>query len=176
MPEQRRLERDRSIRAARDWLAATRPASTEDAAFRVMGLVWADAPPDQIAAARRDLVALQRPSGGWAQLPSYEPDAYSTGEALVALHESGMPAGDGRRRAGAEFLTSTQAKDGKWQVRTRMISPAEVSPMYFPTGFPYGKNEFLSFAGSNWAVMALLDSLQEPTVPPSPPHTATHDA
>src|SRR5262249_13326179 len=33
------------------------------------------------------------------------------------------------------------------------------SPKYFPTGFPYVKDEFLSYAGSCWAVMALLSAL-----------------
>ena len=42
-----------------------------------------------------------------------------------------------------------------------MISPAEVSPEYFTTGFPYGKDEFLSYAGSCWAVMALMSVLPE---------------
>jgi ankyrin repeat protein len=37
-----------------------------------------------------------------------------------------------------------------------------VSPPYFPTGFPYGKDEFLSYAGTSWAVMALLRSLPDP--------------
>jgi ankyrin repeat protein len=42
-----------------------------------------------------------------------------------------------------------------------MLSPAEVSPPYFSTGFPYGKDEFLSYAGTCWAVMALLTDLPE---------------
>jgi hypothetical protein len=46
-----------------------------------------------------------------------------------------------------------------------MISPAEISPPYFSTGFPYGKDEFLSYAGSCWAVMALLAALPEPAAP-----------
>jgi ankyrin repeat protein len=44
-------------------------------------------------------------------------------------------------------------------VHTRMISPAPVSPEYFSSGFPYGKDEYLSYAGSTWAVMAMLSSL-----------------
>ena len=34
--------------------------------------------------------------------------------------------------------------------------------MYFATGFPYGKDEFLSFTGSCWAVMGLLSALPDP--------------
>ena len=161
MPEELRAERDTSLRSARQWLFATRPGSTEDAAFRLMGLVWAEAPPNEIGAAQNDLLAFQKAAEGWPQLPSYQPDAYSTGEALFALHEAGIPITDAAWRKGLQFLISTQARDGTWRVRTRMISPAEVSPKYFPTGFPYGKDEFLSYAGSCWAVMALLSALPE---------------
>ena len=161
MPEELRAQGEESIRSARRWLYATHPVSTEDASFRLMGLVWAGAPNDEIAAARRDLLMLEKPAGGWPQLPDYPPDAYSTGEALFALHEAGMPVTDAAWRTGMKFLVSTQAKDGTWRVRTRMVSPAEVSPKYFPTGFPYGKDEFLSYAGSCWAVMALLSALPE---------------
>lgn len=44
-----------------------------------------------------------------------------------------------------------------------MVSPADVSPEYFPTGFPYEKDEYLSYAGSSWAVMALLSALPKTT-------------
>src|SRR4030095_9609804 len=105
--------------------------------------------------------------GGWPQLPRYDSDAYSTGEALYALREAGVPASDPAWQKGLKFLVSTQARDGTWHVRTRMISPAEVSPEYFSTGFPYGKDEFLSYAGSCWAVMALMSALPEkPAVDP----------
>ena len=160
MPPELAAERDACVLRARQWLLATRPVSTEDASFRLLGLVWAGAPEDELVSARRDLLALRTPSGGWPELPSaYPPDAYSTGEALFALHESGTAAADPVWRAGSAFLLSTQAPDGTWRVHTRMISPAQVSPAYFPTGFPYGKDEYLSYAGSAWAVMALLTAL-----------------
>ncbi|MEP6962268.1 MAG: ankyrin repeat domain-containing protein, partial [Acidobacteriota bacterium] len=85
-------------------------------------------------------------------------DAYSTGEAVFALRESGAGAPRGIR-----FLLSTQQADGTWHVRTRMVSPAEVSPPYFETGFPYKKDQFISYAGSCWATLALLS-----TVPAKP--------
>jgi len=150
---------DACILRARQWLIRERPVSTEDAAFRLMGLVWAAATANEIDAARRDLIRMSKPSGGWPELPGYPPDAYSTGESLFALHEAGTPTTDRFWRAGLSFLISTQAADGTWRVRTRMVSPADVSPEYFPTGFPYEKDEFLSYAGSSWAVMALLAAL-----------------
>jgi ankyrin repeat protein len=161
MPGEIRAERDQAIQSARQWLLENRPVSAEDGAYRLMGLVWAEASPDELARAKRDLVAMQKPNGGWPQLSHYEADAYSTGEALFALHEAGVSPTDPVWSKGLNFLISSQAQDGTWRVRTRMISPAEVSPKYFPTGFPYGKDEFLSYAGSCWAVMALLSAFPE---------------
>jgi hypothetical protein len=106
---------------------------------------------------------MQKSNGGWPQLSRYEADAYSTGEALFALRQAGVPISDTAFTKGIKFLVSTQANDGTWRVRTRMISPAEISPKYFHTGFPYGKDEFLSYAGSCWAVMALLSAMPETT-------------
>lgn len=172
MPVERGAERDEAIRKARTWLLAARPASTEDAAFRLMGLVWAEAPQDAVEGAGRDLAALENTAGGWPQLPGYPADAYSTGEALFALRESGAPTTHPAVRAGLRFLISTQAADGTWRVRTRMLSPAEVSPPYFRTGFPYQKDEFLSYAGSSWAVMALAAMLPSTSVRQAPAKTA----
>jgi hypothetical protein len=42
-PEELRAQRDASVVSARKWLIENRPESTEDAAFRLMGLVWAEA-------------------------------------------------------------------------------------------------------------------------------------
>src|SRR5438477_19792 len=161
MPAELASERDRTVRRAAAWLRSNRPRSTEDAAFKLIGLASAGASADDLQRASVDLVALQRPDGGWPQIPGYQSDAYSTGEALVALHDAGGSAGDRASVRGVAFLISSQAGDGTWRVRTRMISPAEVSPMYFATGFPYGKDEFLSFTGSCWAVMGLLSSLPD---------------
>jgi ankyrin repeat protein len=161
LPPESSAERAGAVRRAREWLIKTKPRSTEDAAFRLMGLVWADASPEETGAAGRDLIERQRSDGGWPQLPRYDSDAYSTGEALYALNQAGVPVSAPAWQKGLKFLVSTQARDGTWRVRTRMISPAEVSPEYFTTGFPYGKDEFLSYAGSCWATMALMSALPE---------------
>jgi ankyrin repeat protein len=159
MPEELREERDAAIGRARRWLFENRPVTTEDASFRLLGLAWSDASDEQIARARQDLIVMQQPDGGWAQLKGYSTDAYSTGEALFALEESGMDVSASAISKGFRFLISTKAADGSWHVRTRMLSPADVSPKYFATGFPYGKDEFLSYAGTCWAVMALARAL-----------------
>jgi ankyrin repeat protein len=166
MPSELAAERDASIDDARQWLRNTKPESTEDAAFRVMGLVWAGADATDVLKAVTDLTSLQIANGGWPQLQGYDADAYSTGEALFALSEARVPSSNPAWQKGQKFLLSTQAKDGTWRVRTRMISPAEVSPPYFSTGFPYKKDEFISYAGTCWAVMALLSALPPVTMEP----------
>lgn len=159
MPDELSAERDACLRRARHWLAATRPLSTEDASFRLLGLLWAPGSNEDIDAAQHDLLAMRRRSSGWAELRGYDPDAYSTGQALYALR--GISTDASFWRAGLKFLLSTQAADGTWHVGTRMLSPADVSPKYFTTGFPYGKDEYISYAASCWAVMGLLSALPE---------------
>lgn len=176
MPSELAGERDTVLAGARRWLRDTPTASTEDASFRVMGLAWAGAPQAEVQAAAADLVAHQLAGGGWSQLAGGRGDAYSTGEALVALREAGVPVSDPAWRRGLRFLITSQARDGTWRVRTRMVSPAQVSPPYFATGFPYGKDEFISFTGSCWALMALAQALPEasqlPIALPAPPAPA----
>jgi len=163
MPDARSSERDETIQRARQWLATTPAESVEDASYRLMGLVWAgaDIASPEVVQISQDLLAMQRSDGGWAQLSDYESDAYSTGEAIFALREGGISVTDAAWQKGIRFLRSSQARDGTWHVRSRMLSPAEVSPPYFSTGFPYGKDEYLSYAGSCLAVMALLSEIPE---------------
>jgi ankyrin repeat protein len=54
-----------------------------------------------------------------------------------------------------------------------MLSPADISPPYFHTGFPYGHDEFLSYAGTTWAAMALLSAM--PAATPALRPAAGHD-
>ena len=81
-----------------------------------------------------------------------ESDAYATGEALVALRESGVvPAGDPAIRRGVEYLLRTQFEDGSWFVKSRAV-PIQV---YFESGFPHGADQWISAAATAWAVSAL---------------------
>jgi ankyrin repeat protein len=161
LPEELRAQREACFGRAREWLLATAPESIEDGSFRVLGLVWAGASASEIETAAKDLLAAQLPGGGWPELRGYPADAYSTGEALFALHQAGFAAASRPWRQGLHFLLSTQTADGSWRIRTRMVSPAQVSPPYFSTGFPYGTDEYISYAGSCWAVMALLSAIPE---------------
>ena len=151
-PPSRRAEFASAIDRARAWLTTARPVVTEQRAFRLLGLSWAGAPNEVIKQAARDLLATQRDDGGWAQLETMSSDAYATGEALVALRESGASApADRAYRKGIEFLLRTQIEDGSWLVETRAV-PIQA---YFESGFPYGVNQWISAAATGWATAAL---------------------
>jgi ankyrin repeat protein len=169
MASQRRQEAQERSARAKKWLLAAEPRETEDYTFRLFGLFWAGASAGERGRAARDLIALQKPDGGWSQLPHMQPDAYATGEALVALHEAGgLSATDPIWQKGLRYLVTTQDSIGAWRVRTRMISPAPVSPPYFEAGFPYEKDQFLSMSGTCWAAMALLAALPKVARPAVP--------
>ena len=69
----------------------------------------------------RQILAAQRPDGGWAQNAILSSDAYATGQSLFALAEAGgLKPGDRRlSSAGSKYLLSTQRPDGSWYVRSR---------------------------------------------------------
>ncbi len=152
MPKPGRAEYEKTVQLAADWIAKEQPLTTEDRAFQILGLVWAGR--QEIARrAARDLLAGQRSDGGWGQTPSLASDAYATGQALVALKEAGIATpSDAAYKRGVRFLMDTQMEDGSWYVRSRTIP---FQP-YFDAGFPYGLDQYISAAATNWAIMALI--------------------
>ena len=65
---------------------------------------------------------MQRPDGGWNQLPEMRSDAYATGQALYALNVAGkMAVMNSAFQKGVDYLLRTQAADGTWHVQTRAI-------------------------------------------------------
>jgi hypothetical protein len=142
-----------SITKARTWLTSTAPETNEEKVFQLLGLVWTNGDQRFIQQQAKKLLATQRDDGGWSQLARLQSDAYATGQALFALHESGrLKADDPAFEKGVSFLMSTQFADGSWEVQSRSFP---VIPFVF-SGFPHGKNQFISAAGTNWATMALL--------------------
>jgi len=141
-----------NARRASDWLKQAKSKSTEDHTFKVFGLHWAKADQEKITAAKA-LLKLQRKDGGWAQLPEMKSDAYSTGQALTALKESGfIKVNSLQYKEGVAWLLKNQKADGSWQVKTR----SKPIQKYFESGFPHGKDQFISISATCWAVMALL--------------------
>jgi mono/diheme cytochrome c family protein len=150
-PQTQRQEFQRAIDKARDWLEQATANATEEHAFRVLGLSWARARNALIAAAARELLAVQQVDGGWAQLPAMTSDAYATGEALVALQHAGIGMDAPAFRRGVEFLLRTQLDDGSWYVQSRAM-PIQA---YFESGFPHRADQWISAAATAWATTAL---------------------
>jgi hypothetical protein len=141
------------INSARAWLIKAKPKDTEDRVFRLFALQTAGADDKEIAAAAWELLKTQRSNGGWSQLAAMETDAYATATALVALHQAGgLPADNPAYRRGIAFLVKAQQTDGSWLIQSR----SKPFQPYYESGFPHGKNQFISAATSGWAATALI--------------------
>ncbi len=146
---------ERMVRV-RDWILNAPAATTEDRVFRLWALQVAEAPADQLARARQDLLAIQRDDGGWGQLPELPADSYATGTALVALHLAGkLPTTDPVYRRGLAWLIAAQLADGSWHVRTRS-KPIQT---YYESGYPHGEDQFISITAAGWSTTALALAL-----------------
>lgn len=138
--------------AARRWLLRTPARDTEDRVFRLWGLRLAGADERDVRAAADELRRTQRPDGGWGQTGALASDAYATGSALVALHEAGgLAVSDPAYRRGLGFLVKCQRPDGSWFVHSR----SKPFQTYFESGYPHGKDQFISIAAAGWATAAL---------------------
>ncbi len=109
---------------------------------------------EERAATVKELLALQRPDGGWslpslgdwkwktgkANDPAESPsDGYATGFVLVVLHEAGVRADETAVRKGVAWLRTRQRESGRW----------------FTRSYNESKHHYITNAGTAYAVMAL---------------------
>ena len=106
---------------------------------------------------RDRLVDEQRADGGWSWLLTASPEgstdpsnAYSTGVAVYALRQAGLPRSHPVVLAATDYLLATQRPDGAWDLPSRLIS-AEPSA---------GKDYIYEYWGTAWAVIGLSEMLQ----------------
>jgi Prenyltransferase and squalene oxidase repeat len=150
---------DALVKKTRHWLETQNPGQQQEIVFQLLGMQWCGSSKDQMARVAQKLLSMQQIDGGWSQLTTMESDAYATGQALYALFESGMsgPADDAYQK-GMNYLLKTQDPTGAWIVQTRSYG---VQP-YFSSDFPPNdENQFISAAATNWADLALLESLPD---------------
>jgi ankyrin repeat protein len=155
-PPPRHGDLARQFARARGWLLRAVPEDLNQRAHRLLGLTWAGASRDEVAPLVRELIAVQRPDGGFQPLPTLGSDAYATALVLFALRESGgVQTGDAVFRAGADYLLRTQFDDGSWWVQSRTwpLQP------HFDSGFPHGKDQWISAGATALAAIVLLDEL-----------------
>ena len=139
------------VKRATGWLRSAKPITAEDRAFRLLGLTWGGADASARRDAAKDVLALQRPDGGWSQRDELSTDAYATGLTIYALKESGSEAPAAVVERASQYLRSTQRADGSWHVRSRA---AKFQP-YFDGGFPYEHDQWISSMATGWATAAL---------------------
>jgi ankyrin repeat protein len=147
----------RAVQAAAMWLATAQSSNNDDRSWRVAGLAWAGTNRRALEGAVAELVANQKPDGGWSDLPSMTSTAYATGKSLVALHAAGMAVNDPVYRRGMDWLLAHQDVDGSWFVPSRALA---FQP-WADAGFPHGYDQFISSAGTGWAAMALSYALPD---------------
>jgi hypothetical protein len=156
-------ELDQQVERARAWLAQADAETTEERVHQLLGLAWAGEESRVLDKLAEQLIRQQHPNGGWGQLAGLESDAYATGQSLYALMEGAkIPSAHAAVQRGIDFLRQTQLADGTWHVRTR-AHPFQ-PPM--ESGFPHGRDSWISSAASSWAVIALATSLDPAQTPP----------
>jgi hypothetical protein len=161
----RKAEFDVAVDRARKWLWTVKAETTEDAAYQLLGLHWAAEPADKLTDLAKLLLRQQRKDGGWAQLPKLDSDAYATGQALYALSRAVKhPTTSRDWQQGLHFLLGTQHDDGSWHVvsRTYPFQPT------MDSGFPHGRDSWISAAGTSWAVLAMTEALPPGTTTEKP--------
>ncbi|PYK96547.1 MAG: hypothetical protein DME19_19350 [Verrucomicrobia bacterium] len=148
----RKAEFAKQVDRARRWLWTAKPQNNEGRVYQILGLAWAGEPARKLQPLAKTLLSEQRGDGGWSQLPGTRSDAYATGQALYALQTgAGIGNSEPAIERGLRFLVATQLEDGTWYVRRRAFP-------FQPTmnsGFPHGRDSWISAAATSWAVLAL---------------------
>lgn len=156
-PQGRKAEFDERIHRARVFLEGQRPTSTVEQTMRFLGLAWANADAGVLKQAARQLLSEQHADGGWSQLATLPSDAYATGDVLDALHEAGLLNVDSPAyQKGIAYLMSTREADGTWHVKTRAFP---FQPL-IDSGFPHGRDQWISIAATAKATVALEYALR----------------
>lgn len=103
------------------WLDAA-PSSNvhQDTTLRLLFALRRDQPPFDLQTKIDELLALQRPDGGWSQtIPEFKSDAFATGQTLYTLSLAGVPSDHLAIRRGISFLVATQTEIGNWPMDSR---------------------------------------------------------
>ena len=134
------------------WLLKAEPKDNEDRVFRLRSLVYLEADDEAIKSAAKELLDQQADDGGWSQTAEMQSDAYATGTAITTLHEAGqLSVSDTAYRKAAEYL----AHPTRRRLMARRYTE-QADSRVFESGFPHGKDQFISISATCWATTALL--------------------
>jgi len=131
------------------WLGRAGAGGTyQEKVLKLLVAIRAGTPRGKMEPAIDELLALQRPDGGWGQMAKMPSDAFATGQTLYVLSLAGCTAGQPQIRRAIEFLVASQKADGSWPMSSRAT----------PDGSP-GSAKLLTpitCAASSWATLALV--------------------
>jgi hypothetical protein len=130
------------------WLAgAGTPDITQEKALKLLVAIRAGTPRPTLQTRVDELLALQRPDGGWGQTPKAPSDAFATGEMLYVLSLAGCTPERAEIRHAIDFLVSTQKPDGSWPMTSRAT----------PDGRPGSAKRLgpITCAATAWAALGL---------------------
>jgi hypothetical protein len=117
-PPQFSASRDQAVVRALRWLTQQKGGSSEDRAFRLLGLIWAGATKYGVAAAKRSLLDAQRDGGEW---PQGAETVATTRLALAALGEAGVMPEEPPYKQAMRFLTASD-RDGAVVVAPMLLA------------------------------------------------------
>jgi hypothetical protein len=156
-------EHSQGIEIRRDvaakWILETEPLNTEDRVFQLLSLPYIEAGNDVVQKSVDGLLSRQREDGGWSQTDEMSSDAYATATVVTALQQAGGLAADHSAIvSGCHYLIQSQLPDGTWHV----VTHAKPIQVYYESGFPHGKDQFISITATSWATLALVETLPQP--------------
>ncbi len=160
---EQRPELEVARESAQQYLDQAPIRNQQDRLWKLWGIHLLGGSEIALAEARNALIKAQREDGGWSQTDA-DPasDAYSTGQALYMLLQTGTPPDDPVSIRARDWLLNTQHADGSWLVESRVKIKAQP---FFENGDPHGEHQFLSTAATCWATAALAHLLpREPPV------------
>lgn len=146
----------RTRAAAEKWLAQAELVTQEDRIWRLWGLHYLKSDVSAKEAVVAAIRSAQRADGGWAASEGLESDAFSTGETLFVLCQTGTKPAEAIIQRACDYLLRTQLADGSWRVESRVKNKAQP---YFENGDPHGEHQFLSTGATAWATAALAQLL-----------------
>jgi hypothetical protein len=137
-----------ALSKADSWLGAKRSDSHQDKVLRIILGVRSSRPGKALQTTIDELLALQRPDGGWSQtVPELKSDAFATGQTLYALSLAGFTAKRPEIKRGIDFLVATQKPDGSWPMTSRATPDGSAGSAKLLTP--------ITCAASSWATLGL---------------------